>query len=483
MNKRSYLKKLTWVFLLLSASGISAAQESGEPILKLNLQKALEIALSDNPTIKIADKDIERKNYARKEVIAGLFPQIDFSGQYTRNVKKQVMYIDGSDGFPGMGGTGGSGDTDTSTPTADPNKGFSFGRNNQWSTGFSFQLPIIAPSLWANIKMTRFDLEKTVELARSSRLGMVNQVQKAYYNLLMAEDSYEVLKLSYDNAKLNADNFKNKFKQGMASEYDVLRAEVQVRNQEPGLLQAENGVNLAKLQIKVLLGLDMNIEIEAENTLADYESQMYTDALNIDTSLRNNTSLKQLELDTRLLQQSTKASKLAFAPTLAATGLYNWMSMNNDFRFNNYRWDPFSTVGLALSIPIFQGGARYFRMKQAEISVINMGFQRENLEKNLTMQVRMSMDNIQKSIKQIASNKEGVKQAEKAVSIMQKSFKIGSASFIDLNDADLALTSSQLSYYQAIFDYLTAKSELELVLGNTNLNEYKTQNDSTRTNN
>lgn len=89
------------------------------------------------------------------------------------------------------------------------------------------------------------------------------------------------------------------------------------------------------------------------------------------------------------------------------------------------------------------------------------------------MQVQMSMDNIQKSIKQIASNKEGVRQAEKAYSIMQKSFEIGSATFIELNDADLALTNSRLSYNQAIYDFLAAKSDLQLLLGNTDLEQYQ----------
>lgn len=89
---------------------------------------------------------------------------------------------------------------------------------------------------------------------------------------MMSEDSYQVLKESYDNACLNAKDFRNKYEHGIASEYDVLRAEVQVRTLEPGLLQAENGVKLSKVNLKVLLGLDMNIEVTPANKLSDYEN-------------------------------------------------------------------------------------------------------------------------------------------------------------------------------------------------------------------
>ena len=112
--------------------------------------------------------------------------------------------------------------------------------------------------------------------------------------------------------------------------------------------------------------------------------------------------------------------------------------------------------------------------------MLQLGLQRDNLKNTLSMQVQMSMDNIQKSVKQIASNKEGVRQAEKAYAIMQKSFEIGSATFIELNDADLALTNSRLSYNQAIYDFLAAKSDLQLLLGNADLEQYRQAVENTK---
>jgi outer membrane protein TolC len=89
------------------------------------------------------------------------------------------------------------------------------------------------------------------------------------------------------------------------------------------------------------------------------------------------------------------------------------------------------------------------------------------------MQVNLAVDNIKLNVKQISSCSESVKQADKAHDIMVKSFAIGAASYLDLRDSELSLTQAKLSYYQAIFNYLVARSELELLLGNAPIDSYK----------
>ena len=96
-----------------------------------------------------------------------------------------------------------------------------------------------------------------------------------------------------------------------------------------------------------------------------------------------------------------------------------------------------------------------------------MKWQRENLERSLHMQVETQNNVIAKNLKQIESNEAGVTMAEKANDIMQKSFKIGAASFIQLRDTEDALMAARLAYFQAIYNYLVAESDLEFVLGNT----------------
>ena len=430
------------------ATGVAAGPTDS---ITLSLDQSIAIALSENPTIVVSDMEIKRTDYARRETLGGLLPTVDYSGSYSRTLKKQVMYMD----IPGM------------------DDGLEVGLDNSWSTGFSLSLPIIAPSLWKSLKLSAVQLEQSVESARSSRLSMVDQVKKAYYAILMAQDSYDVLQQSYANARANADTYRHKFEQGTASEYDVLRADVAVRNLEPSLLQAENALRLAKLNLKVLLGIGAELRIGLATRLSDYEEDMYADMLQPDTSLAANTSLRQLDLQSTYLKQALKTQHMSWAPTLAFVGSYTWSSMSNGGMFDDFRWTPYSYVGLSLSIPIFSGGTRYYKGKQARVAYNEMQYQRINLERNLRMQLTAAMDNIKASIKQVASSKEGVRQAEKAYEIMQKKFEVGAATIIELDDANLALATSRLSYFQAIHDYLTAQSDLEQISGNVDFDRYK----------
>jgi outer membrane protein TolC len=274
---------------------------------------------------------------------------------------------------------------------------------------------------------------------------------------------------------LNAETYARQYEQGTASEYDVLRSEVAVRNIEPTLLQTENAVKLSKLQLKVLMGIDVDIDIVINDKLDNYEQDMYHVTMSIDRSLDNNTDLRQLDLQTKMLEKTATLQKFAYIPTLAAQFNYNWISMSDGGMFDNFRFNPYSTVAVALNIPIFSGGSRFYKVKQAEATVAQMGFQRDNLERALNMQVEAQLDAITKSIKQIDSNKLGVQQAEKAYNIMQKSFEIGSATFVTLNDAELALTRARLAYSQAIYDFLAGVSDVKKLLGTTDISKYEPQ--------
>lgn len=429
-------KALFVIVALLLCNSVSRGQE----VLRLSLEKALEIAQSENPTIKVADKEIEKKQYAKKGVIAGLFPNINASGGYTYTIKKQV--------FAMMG------------------QSIKVGQSNNWNAGLSLSLPIFAPTLTKSIELSAKDIELAVESARSSKQDLVNQVTKAYYQLLLAQDSYEVLKKSYAHSEANYEVVNNKFKQGVVSEYDKIRAEVQVRNLKPSVISAENAVNLTKLQLKVLIGLDANQNMEIEGNLANYENSMYAEALNVDTTMiDNNTQLRQMKLQSEMLDKQLQVNKSAYLPSVSLSSQFSYVSMNEDFKFGNYKWNPYSTVGLSLSIPIFDGNARSYKVKQTKLQMEQLTLNKLNLRRSLDVQVKNYMDNIQKSIEQVGSNKESVKQAEKGCLIAQKRYEVGKGTILELNDSELALTQSKLSYNQSIFDYLSAKADLEKVLG------------------
>lgn len=475
--------KVAFLSLLLGSSSPIIAQENFSDTLTLSLDQCITIALSENPTIKVADMEIKRLDYSKKEVLGQLLPNISFGAQYNRTIAKQVMYLN-------MGALGGSssaskdseesseGETQTNSSASNSSSsgnGIKMGLDNSWSMGFSASMPLIAPQLWKSLDLSDSQILQSVETARKSRLNLINQVKSAYYALLLAKDSHKVILDNYDNAKVTHEIYTKQHELGAASEYDVLRTSVAVKNVEPELLQAEISIKQAKLQIAILMGMDAAIPFEPSTTLADYEKTMYNDVLSINRSIEQNSDLKMLDIQTQSLKNVLDVQKMAWYPTLALTANYNWTSMSDGNPFKNFRWSPYSTVGLSLSIPIFQGGQRYTKIKQAEIQVNEMHWQRENLVRSINMQVDLAIDNINKNVKQIASSAESVKQADKAHDIMEKSFKIGAASYLDLRDSELALTRSRLAYYQSIYNYLIANCDLELLLGNANINKYTSE--------
>ena len=133
--------------------------------------------------------------------------------------------------------------------------------------------------------------------------------------------------------------------------------------------------------------------------------------------------------------------------------------------FKNIDLNPYSTVGVSVSVPIFSGGSRYYGVKQAKVQLAEMSLERENLERSLRMQVDLAIDNINMEVEQISTSEKSVEQAVKAHEIMQKSFEIGAGTYLDLRDSELAETSARLVYLQAIYNYLVSTSELDALLG------------------
>lgn len=444
----------------------------------LTLDRCIAIALSDNPTIKIADREIDRVDYSRKDIIGQLLPSIEFGANYNRMLAKQVMYMnmDGFGDFGGMG-SGSAGEEGGENPASRASGGKSdggikVGLDNSYSMGFTAAMPVIAPQLWKSLSLSDSQILLSVEQARSSKLEMVNQVKSAYYMLMLAEDSRRVIQESYDMAALTHEIYKKKYAAGAASDYDVLRTSVAVKNVEPELLQAEVAIKQARLQLLILMGLDSSFDLQIAGRLADYEASMYEATLGIDRNYSNNPQLRINDVQSRILAQTVKVQKMAWSPTLALSANYNWTSMSNGSPFRNFKWNPYSSVGLSLSIPIFQGGKRWNSIRQAEIQAEEMVWQRENLERSVAMQVDLAVDNIGINVRQISSCSESVVQADRAHSIMEKSFEIGAASYLDLRDSELALTRARLAYFQAIYNYLIANSELELLLGNADIDKY-----------
>lgn len=440
-------------------TSVSVADTS---VLSMTLEDALRIALSENTSVKVAEKEITRSEYARKGSYASLFPQIDATASYQRTLKKQVMYMDFD-----MGGGSGGGEIPQDPPASE---GFEVGRSNNWTLGVAAGMPLVSASLWKSLNISDLDVELAVEKARSSKLAMVTQVKQAFYSVLLAEESLKVFQETYDNALKNYEETKKKYMVEKASEYDLIRAEVTVRNAEPNVYNAQHSLFIANWQLKAVIGIDLETEIRCLGTLDDFAEDMFREYHSADTSfIENNASLREYAIQLEQLSETVKMQKYQYLPTLSLSFSYNYISMNNDFRFAEYRWNPFSTVGLTLSVPIFSGGARYNNVRQAKVSYESAKLQRDDLERNIRIGIRQYLGQMETCMKKYYAAQSSVTQARKGYEIAEKMYQVGKNTLIDVNDANLALASAQLNLNQAVFEFITAKSQLEELIGDDSI--------------
>ena len=406
--------------------------------LQLTLEQALEIALSESNTIKIADMTVEKTGYAKKGSYAALYPNVNINGSYQRTLQKQVMVMD-------MGGN--------------PME-IKVGRDNNISTSASASMPVVNAQLWESLKLSGMDVELAVEQARSSKIGMIKQVKQAFYAVLLAQKSHEVVSDVYENAQKNYEKTLQRFNVGKASEVERLRAQVTMMNAEPNVSSAENAVLLATWQLKAVMGIDLGTNIEVVGDLNDYTNEMLAPYANED-DLSSNSTLLQLDIQDRMLESTIKMQKKQYLPTLAASINYNYSAMGDE----ELRWFPSSTAALSLNIPVFDGFQKHNSIKQSKVNRNMLALQREDTERNLRIAIRNYNDQMAVCVKNYEAANATVEIAQKSYDISEKMYEVGKATLVELNDAQLALQQAQLTQAQAVYNFMVAKASLDELIG------------------
>ena len=433
-------KRLMTVVAVLSTFIPTIKAQETAPAMHITLDKAIELALSENPTIKVAEKEIELKEVSKTEAWQNLLPTVSINGTVAYNIKVAEMK--------------------TSMGT------FKMGMDdsNTWNGALQVSIPVYAPAVYKTMSLTKSDLELAVEKSRGSKIDLIEQVTKAYYQLMLAQDSYNVLNENYRLAETNFNIVNAMYEQGLVSEYDKISAEVQKNNAWPSVVSGKNGVELAKLQLKVLMGITANVNLVIEDNLASYETEMEK-AATTEINLDANSSLRQIDLQGELLHRQRKLLKTSFMPTLALSGSYQYQSMSNsNWEVHNFNWSNASSLTLTLSIPLYKA-SNFTSLKSNKIQQYQLAETRINTERMLRMQAQSYIDNMTASAEQLESNKKAVELAEKGVQISQKRYDVGKGTILELTNSQVSLTNTRLSYNNTIYDYLVAKSGLNKVLG------------------
>ncbi len=432
--------------LLLAITSTTAAEKR----LNLTVKEAVEIALSDNPTIKIAEMEVERYDYVRRTTLGALLPQVSVSSTFNQTLKNQSMA-----------------------------EGFTLG-SNQYSTITSVgevSLALYAPAVYRTLKMNATEAEAAVESARSSRIDLIAAVKSSFYSIMLAERSLEVLLASAETAKQTVDETQTKFDNGLTSEYDLLTAQVQYSNLQPTITQTRAGISVAKDLLKMYLSLPAEVEIEVVGDFDKMRDMILTLSANLSHDISANSSLRSLALSQRMLEQQLKINNASRLPTLAAYGQVTYTGNNmGSFSFdstgsvvssatNSFFWQTPAAVGLSLSVPIFSGLSNTNRSRQITNQIDQMELQRRYAEDNVSLSVTTAISDIYTARETLFAQQQTVQQASKAYSISETRYNSGMGTILELNTARLTLTQAELNLSQAVYDLLSAKSEYDRLTG------------------
>ncbi|MDR0796006.1 MAG: TolC family protein [Tannerella sp.] len=442
-------KQTGWILIWLLAFIPLITKGQSKDTLRINLETALQVALSDNPMIQIADQEIQRVDYTKKSALYAILPSLNASGQFAKVLVSQTMSL---------------ASMVIKLPT-------------DWNVNTSLQLslPLFVPALWYSIQMTALDMQLAVEKAHASKITLRNDVTKAYYGVLLAQDSYQTLQSGLALAEEAYLQAKNRFDVGLGSEYDVVSAEVQMKNLLPTMIEVENGIEQAKMFLKMLMGVDISHPLAVIGNLIDYNIVM--DNTNVrNLSLMANTDLRQLDIQQQQLQKALLIQRTQRMPTLVGFANYGYAGVRNNAGpsfINPTETSPASIrwysqgmlAGVQLSIPLTGIYTNTAREKQTKVQINQLATQRDYLEESLNLQVRTALNNMNNAVKQAESAKNNEALAQKGYDIAMKRYETGMGIIIEVQNASLALTQAQLSRRQAIASYLNAKADYEKVIG------------------
>jgi outer membrane protein len=427
---------------LLSAHAQTAESIPAVGTLDIDLGKAIDIALAENPTIKVADKEIELKKIADSEAWQALLPSVTATASLQHTLLAAELNLGGRKFKMGADGT------------------------NTVAAIATVSIPVFAPTVYQNMKITKEDILLAQEKARGSRLDLVRQVTKAYYAALLAKDSYEVMKKSYAVAKENYDVVNDKYKVGKVSEYDLISADVQVRSMNSSLVSTETGLSLALLQLKVLMGVTENVDLNINDNLRDYENSLTLDDGGSDAlEIANNSSLRQIDRNMDMLERSSKILKTNFMPNVSFQLSGQYQSLyNTNWNVFKYDYSPSASFTIGVSVPIFTAH-NWTKLKTNKMQRMQLQDTRENTLLQLRMATESYRKNMLSTVSQIESNREAVVKANKAVDISSKRYDVGRGTILELNQSETALTQAELTYNQSIYDFLANKADLDYTLG------------------
>jgi len=499
----------------------ASAPNTSEPLV-LTINEAVRTALRNNLDLRGAQLDIENANAQVQEAWGNLYPSLNLTGSYTRNVVTANPFA-GSDAANLIGGGGETewlafnerrrlgGEQPITFPEFQQRQrdslaaagislgggGNPFGVDNEFRTGLQLTQTLYSKQAFTSVQGSQ-QLKDVSRYARDRQVQVTtNEVVTTFYQTLLARERTRVLQKRVERTQKTLQEVSARVERGTVPKARRLGADVELSNARTQLTNAQNAVDLARDRLKRTIGLSPTQPIRLEGSLEEQQDdglqQVSLETISmsnaVDQALQNRPDLKRARLNVELREIQRKSSRSGFYPQIEAVANFNYSGRVPDDRsrvrtndpqdptnpfyfreqqrgfFDDDFWNPSFSVGLQLNWNLFSGFQRSARVQQAEIERRQAELQRDRLRRAVKLEVRKAIRDLEDARKRIESQKANVRRAELNYEHVSKRVSEGVATQLELREASEQLDRSRLNYLQAVHDYLVARTDLETALG------------------
>ncbi len=446
-------------FLLSITSSVNCQQ------ITLTLEESIQTAMKNSISIKTAEERVKSAEQKVNETRSAMFPSASVTGSYTYLGKTDTSSFSSLFGG-GMGGFG--------APARSEQTGFGSMTGlpftikipkDNYNVGLSVQQPLFT---WGKIfnayRQSELALEAEKQALESVKQQVIFDTTKAFYNVLLADELVKVTEMAVEQVQAHVKVAQDLVDAGMATNFDLLRAKVQLANVRSQLIKMQNLSRLAKDGFKNTIGLSLDVDINLKGEISYRPLEADLDSL-LKIAMENRPELRQFEIQEQIGEKIVSLAKAGNKPNLAFVYNYAYKSnadtIKDVFSQDKYKWNNSWNLTFALSFPLFDGFATRAKVKQAKSAVNQIKIGKEQLINGITLDVRSSFMSFQEAKELLKVQEETVQQAEESLRIANLRYKNGMITNVELMDAELAFTQAQTNYSNALNDYVIAIARLE----------------------
>lgn len=417
------LMEMIILLLLLSVSIVSA--QTNDKIY--SLEDCIQIALQNNPGIISSSYTVDESAVRIDEARSGYFPSININSSVDRSSTKGAI----------------------TSPYNSYNAGVS-------ARYYLFQ----GLKTDASVNGANYNYQASNYQHEVNKQDLILKITQGYYRMLQAEKFIESADKTIERAKLFLDYANAKFKSGLASRSDILKAEVELSNSNLTLIKVKNDLLAAKGNLNLLLGLPADSPISIIDNLAITEQNQFQGFNELKKqAYQNRPELKKFNEQLNVQRSSIQIAKSDFFPTLSADASYNYGGTEISSLKENW------VYGLTLSIPLFSGFSTKARVAEEEIALKGLEKQFESLSQQVSLDVWNAYLNIKETDERIINAKTFLENAQENLRIAEGQYREGAGSMIEVIDAQTNYVIAEQTFIQSLADYKVAVASLKRATG------------------